>query len=77
MIEALVETKDIGETRTGAKVSVEIPALPKRAFAGRIVQIDSSSGEKPLYKVAVDVADPEVLLQAGMKADIRTGDGPE
>ena len=76
-IEALVETRDIGETGSGAKVSVDVPALPNRSFAGRIVQLDSSSGEKSLYKLIIDVADPDFLLKGGMKVDIRTGKEPD
>jgi RND family efflux transporter MFP subunit len=66
----------IGRVTLGQEIPVEISALEGLPpFRGRVSEIGvAASGEGRLFRVVIDVPNPDGLLRSGMTARIRVGD---
>jgi RND family efflux transporter MFP subunit len=66
----------IGKLSPGQEIEVEISALEGRPpFKGRVSEVGvAASGEGRLFRVVIDVPNPDGLLRSGMTARIRVGD---
>ncbi len=66
----------IGKLTPGQLIDVEISALEGMPpFKGRVSEVGvAASGEGRLFRVVIDVENPDGLLRSGMTARIRVGD---
>lgn len=66
----------IGKLIPGQEINVEISALEGLPpFKGRVSEVGvAASGEGRLFRVVIDVPNPDGLLRSGMTARIRVGD---
>ena len=81
-VRAYVEETDLGRVKLGQQASVTVDAFPGKSFPGRVAFISSEAeftpravqtkGErvKLVYRVKVDVANPDMDLKPGMPADV-------
>jgi len=66
----------IGKLKPGQEIDVEISALEGlKPFKGTVTEVGvAASSEGRLFRVVIDVANPDGLLRSGMTARIRVGD---
>lgn len=76
-MEAAIYEKDISKIRIGTSVSVNVDALPKEIFTGRITFIGSTLDPKTRTLTARALIDNPGTLRPGMfaRGEIATGDG--
>lgn len=70
---AHVGEADIADVAQEQPVTFQVDAYPDREFSGRVTQVRIASKVEETvvtYDVAIDVANPELLLKPGMTADV-------
>lgn len=90
-LRAYIEETDLGRVKVGQHVEVTTDTYPGKKYAGRISFISSQAEFTPknvqtrkervklVYRIKVDVSNPDMELKPGMPADavIRAGEGSE
>jgi HlyD family secretion protein len=86
-LRAYVNETDVGKVRLGQEVAVTTDSFPHRQFQGRISFIASKAEFTPrsvethaervtlVYRIKIDIANPDHVLVIGMPADARIGLG--
>lgn len=80
LAEVDVDETEIAEVAVGQRASLEVDALPERAFEGAVVEVGSSGFSRPsqpdvtFFKVKIQLDQPDPALLPGMsvRAEIRT-----
>jgi len=88
-LRAYVEETDLGRVKVGQTARVTTDSYPGRSYAGRVSFIASQAEFTPksvqtrkervklVYRIKIDVSNPEMELKAGMPADAEIDAGPQ
>jgi len=80
-LRAFIDESDLGRVKTGQSVRVYTDSFPEKPYPGRISFISSESEFTPkniqtekervklVYRIKIDIANPEMELKPGMPAD--------
>ncbi len=79
--EVLVDEKQVGRLRIGARVRLKVAAYPTRAFEGRVTEVGwqaENRGARRGFRVRADLANPDLMLRPGMsgQAKVQIGRRP-